>query len=137
MPYGVEPATSDVSPVTGDGQLPGVHRGGFARLPTEPIGITLQSAPAEPGTEPVVQYPSPQAPPRGFAAGALIFAILGLVVSLFVGWGFPLGMVAIALAIVALRRPFESRGLAVWAIMLGAVSIVYSIGWLAYAASFF
>ena len=81
---------------------------------------------AEPGTEPVVQYPSPQAPPRGFAAGALIFAILGLVVSLFVGWGFPLGMVAIALAIVALRRPFESRGLAVWAIMLGAVSIVYS-----------
>ena len=73
----------------------------------------------------------------GLLLGCML-ALLGLVVgSLFVGWGFPLGMVAIALAIVALRRPFESRGLAVWAIMLGAVSIVYSIGWLAYAASFF
>lgn len=135
-PYGIEPPTSDVSPVTGDGRLPGAHRGGFARLPTEPIGITLQSAPGEPGTEPVVQWGASPSPPRGFAAGALIFAVLGLVVALFVGWGFPLGIVAIVLAVVALRRPLESRGLAVWAIVLGAVSIVYSIGWLVYAASF-
>ena len=41
----------------------------------------------------------------------------------------------LATAIFALRRPLESRGMAVWAIAIGAVSILYSAGWLLFAAS--
>ena len=61
--------------------------------------------------------------------------IAALVVSMFVGWGFPIGLVAIVTAIIALRRPLESRAVAVWALVLGAVSVLYSAGWLLFAAS--
>lgn len=118
--------------------LPGAHRGGFRRLPTAPVPVTVQSAPAEPGTE------DPSSPEpwtgaeasglhRGLAGWALAFAIVGLAVSLFVGWGFPIGIVAVVSAILALRRPLESRSMAVWAIAIGTVSILYSAGWLLYA----
>lgn len=124
--------TQDASP------LPGAHRGGFHRLPTAPVPVTVQSAPAEPGTE---DAPSAAAWTdveasglhRGLAGWALAFAVVGLAVSLFVGWGFPIGIVAIVSAILALRRPLESRPVAVWAIAIGAVSILYSAGWLLYA----
>lgn len=77
--------------------------------------------------------PPPAPPARGLAGWALAFAILALIVSLFVGWGFPLGIVAIVAAILALRRPLESRAVAVWAMALGAVSMLYSAGWLVFA----
>jgi hypothetical protein len=118
--------------------LPGAHRGGFQRLPTAPVPITSESAPPDPDgeqAEPVMQWimPPPAPPARGMASWALAFAILALIVSLFVGWGFPLGIVAIVAAILALRRPLESRAVAVWAIVLGGLSIVYSAGWLVFA----
>jgi hypothetical protein len=69
------------------------------------------------------------------AAWALVFAIAALLVSTLVGWGFPIGFVAIITAIVALRRPLESRAVAVWALVLGVVSVLYSAGWLLYAAT--
>ena len=118
--------------------LPGAHRGGFHRLPTAPVPVTVQSAPAEPGTEDAPD-PAPWAEVeasglhRGLAGWALAFAVVGLAVSLFVGWGFPIGIVAVVSAILALRRPLESRSVAVWAIAIGAVSILYSAGWLLYA----
>lgn len=120
--------------------LPGAHRGGFHRLPTAPVPLTVQSAPAEPGTEdepPPVLWTGAEAEAsglhRGLAGWALAFAIVGLAVSLFVGWGFPIGIVAVVSAILALRRPLESRAVAVWAIAIGVVSIIYSAGWLLYA----
>jgi len=118
--------------------LPGAHRGGFQRLPTAPLPITSVSAPHDPDGEqpqPVMQWimPEPARPSRGLAGWALAFAIVALIASLFVGWGFPLGIVAIVTAILALLRPLESVPVAVWAIALGAVSIVYSAGWLAFA----
>ncbi|MFT4228974.1 MAG: hypothetical protein QM602_01645 [Microbacterium sp.] len=72
---------------------------------------------------------------RGLGGWALTFSILGLVVSLFVGWGFPIGLVGIVMAAVALRRPAESRPAAGWALALGIVSVIYSAGWLLWAAS--
>ncbi len=77
----------------------------------------------------------PAVPARGLAAWALGFAIVALVVAMFVGWGFPIGLVAIVTAIVALRRPLESRAVAVWALVLGVVSVLYSAGWLLFAAT--
>ncbi|HKT56365.1 MAG TPA: hypothetical protein VJR25_06300 [Microbacterium sp.] len=84
--------------------------------------------------EPLEVHP-PVAARTRLAVWALVLALLGLVVSFFVGWGFPLGLAAIVVAIVALRRPWESRVVAVWALVLGVLSVVYSAGWLIYAAT--
>jgi len=135
---GTMPPTPEVASVGDEPALPGAHRGGFQRLPTGPVGITSQSAPADPDGEhePLVLWATPEPEPfrRGLAAWALGFAILGLAASLFVGWGFPLGLVAIVLAIMALRRPLESRAVAVWALVLAGASLLYSAGWLLFAA---
>jgi hypothetical protein len=137
----VEPFSPDVALADDASPLPGAHRGGFQRLPTAPVSVTSESAPAEPGTldseSPVAQWlmPTPAPPRRGLANWALAFSIAGLLVSLFVGWGFPIGLVGIVSAILALRRPLESRAVAVWALVLGVVSVIYSAGWMLYAAS--
>jgi hypothetical protein len=136
----VEGPSPDVALAEEASPLPGAHRGGFRRLPTAPIPVTVQSAPVEPGTEeeaPSAQWLASGEPAlhRGLAGWALAFAIVGLVVSLFVGWGFPIGLVAVISAILALRRPLESRAMCVWAIAIGVVSILYSAGWLLYAAT--
>ena len=67
--------------------------------------------------------------------GDRVFGILGLAVSFLVGWGFLIGLVGAGLAIAALRRPWESRQLAVWALCLSLVSVVYSAGWLWWAST--
>ncbi|WP_344067687.1 hypothetical protein [Microbacterium sediminicola] len=76
-----------------------------------------------------------EAPPldHGYAGWALGFAIVGLLVSLFVGWGIIIGVVAIITGILALRHPRDSRAVAIWALVLASASVVYSLGWLAYA----
>lgn len=78
---------------------------------------------------------APPAPRRPLALGgwALAVAIIGLLVSLVVGWGFPVGIIAIITAITALRRPGDRRLAAAWALALGILSIVYSGIWLAVA----
>lgn len=137
----VESPSPDVELASEASPLPGVHRGGFLRLPTAPIAVTVQTAPAEPGTDeedpvPTAQWlmPAADVPHRGLAGWALAFSLGGLIVSLFVGWGFPIGIVGVVSAILALRRPLESRAVAVWALVIGVFSILYSAGWLLYAA---
>jgi hypothetical protein len=120
--------------------LPGVHRGGFLRLPTAPVAMMTESAPAEPASaeDDTAQWQpslSPAPARRRLANWALAFSIVGLLCSLFVGWGLPLGVVGIVVAILALRRPLESREVAVWALVLGVVSVAYSAGWLLFAAT--
>jgi hypothetical protein len=140
IPARVEPPSPDVALADEASALPGAHRGGFARLPTAPVPLTIESAPAEPGTEadaePDVRWLPPEpAPHRGIAPWALAFAIGGLLVSLFVGWGFPIGLVGLVSGIIAVRRPLESRAMSIWAIFLSTMSLVYSAGWLWWAAS--
>ncbi|MGX5772432.1 DUF4190 domain-containing protein [Microbacterium trichothecenolyticum] len=139
----VEPTVTPVSPDVDLAQdaspLPGAHRGGFHRLPTAPVAVTVETAPAEPGGDFTPDDTSWTATDsafhRGLAGWALAFAIVGLIVSMFVGWGFPIGLVAVVSAIIALRRPQESRAMAIWAIVLGTLSIIYSAGWLLFAAA--
>ena len=135
----VEAPSPDVELAQEASPLPGEHRGGFSRLPTAPVPVTVETAPAEPGGEFPADAgdwvaPDGDAFSRGLAGWALAFGIIGLIVSLFVGWGFPIGLVAVVSAIIALRRPLESRAVAVWAIALGTVSILYSAGWLLFGA---
>lgn len=135
---GTAAASPEVAPVAAESGLPGAHRGGFARLPTAPVELTSQpgSAWTDEATEPAVLWAPREPVParRGLAAWALGSSIVGLVVSFFVGWGFPVGLVGVVAAIMALRRPVESRGVAVWALVLGILSVVYSAGWLLFAA---
>ncbi|WP_375385876.1 hypothetical protein [uncultured Microbacterium sp.] len=131
----VESRGADVEVAAETSVLPGAHRGGFSRLFTAPVGIAEQAR-ADADADAPGGWEAVEPPPiyRGIAGWALGFSIVGLIASLFVGWGFPVGLVGIIAAIVSLRRPVESRAVAVWALVLGGVSVLYSAGWLARAA---
>lgn len=73
--------------------------------------------------------------PRGIAGWGLAFSIVGLLASFVVGWAFPVSVVGLLTGMMALRRPFENRSAAVWALVLGITGLVYSIGWLVFAAT--
>ncbi|WP_454117360.1 hypothetical protein [Microbacterium lacticum] len=113
--------------------LPGEHRGGFQRELTEPVPITATVAHEAEWTSASAATSAETLPRSG--AWALVFGILGLGVSFLVGWGFLIGLVGAGLAIAALRRPWESRQLAVWALCLSLLSVVYSSGWLWWAST--
>lgn len=126
-------------------RLPGEHRGGFTRPPTAPVELVHESR-FEPDGDPRLgdetglevrwaTEPTPHAARHGVGGWALAFAIAGLAVSFFVGWGIPLGIIAIVIAIVALRRPAESRVIAGWALGLGILSVLYSAGWILWAVT--
>lgn len=125
----VDPPSPDVAPVASDAVIPGAHRGGYQREYTEPVPLT------QPVHEEVRWAPAPAPPPPRSAGWALVFAVLGLLVSLMVGWGFLIGLLGAGLAVVALRRPWERRGAAWWALCLSVLSLVYSAGWLWWAST--
>ncbi|MCR2764176.1 hypothetical protein NQ152_11750 [Microbacterium sp. zg.B48] len=131
----VEPPSPDVAPVQAESALPGTHRGGFERWPTAPVGVTPIVTAPDLDAPVLWAEAEPAVPSRGMAAWALGIAIVAFVVSMFVGWGIPLGVAAIVTAIIALRRPIESRAVGVWALVLGVVSLLYSAGWLLFAAT--
>jgi hypothetical protein len=116
--------------------VPGEHRGGFQRLPTGPVEVPrAEGGPAQRGM-PDTPWAGqvPVRPRRGVAGWALGAALVALIAAFFVGWCFPIGVVAVVVAVVALRRPLESRAVAGWALALGLLSLVYSAGWLLWVA---
>ncbi|MCR2827702.1 hypothetical protein [Microbacterium sp. zg.Y909] len=137
----VEEPSPDVVAADEAPRLPGEHRGGFQRLPTAPVevdvadGMNQAEREALSDTGAVYAWIEPQRPVVGIAAWALGFAIAGLVISWFVGWGFPIGVAAAVTAVIALRRPLESRSIALWALVLALLSVLYSAGWLVWAAN--
>ena len=129
---GVEPPSDDVARAEPAPPLPGEHRGGFERELTAPVGVFQ---PVIPGPEVEVRWAPPEPVLPRSAGWGLLFGILGLVLSLLVGWGFPIGIAGVVLSVLALRRPWERRGLALWGLGLSLLSLVYSAGWLMWAAS--
>jgi hypothetical protein len=127
----VQEPSSDVAAAPASSRVPG---GGvdYSRLPTAPVATTATGPDADaPAWEPTDTIPTAS---RSSVAGwALALAILALAVSFFVGWMLPLGAVAVVAAILALRRFGESRAVAVWALVLGALAVLYSAGWLIWA----
>jgi len=69
----------------------------------------------------------------GRSTWSLVTGLLGLVISIFVGWGFPLSIAAIVLGFVARRREPQGRGRALTGIVTGFVGLLCSAGWLAYS----
>lgn len=130
----VEPPSDDVLAPTPAADLPGAHRGGFSRAPTAPIDVREQIAGHEEIAATTATLPTPAAgAPANFAALSLGFAVVALIVAIVVGWGFPIGVGAVVLGVMSLRGRVESRPLAVWGVSLGALSLLYSAGWLVYA----
>ncbi|MBQ3358490.1 MAG: hypothetical protein IJG47_06265 [Microbacterium sp.] len=135
----IDRPSGEVESPAGSARLPGARRDGYTRLPTGPVGIepvvvsgpdaddpTGRTAWAPAETEMVVDD-------ARLAPWALLAAIVALGASFFVGWGLPVGVVAIIASIMSLRRPVESRGMGRWALVLGLTATVYSLGWLVWA----
>ncbi|MFS0868152.1 hypothetical protein AB3M83_12565 [Microbacterium sp. 179-B 1A2 NHS] len=140
----IEPPSPDVARVPSTPVLPGEHRGGFRRELTQPLPIAppLEVHP-EPGLvtgellnpDPQVHWIHPPPTLPHSAGWSLLAGVLGLILSFFVGWGFPIGLLGAVLAILAIRRPWENREMAVWALTLNLASLVYSAGWLWWAST--
>lgn len=123
----------DVAAPAAEAALPGTHRGGFTRPPTAPIDVTEQQPEFVPTTG-VVVTAAEAARPANLGGIGLGFSIVGLIASLVVGITLPLGLAGIVLGVLSLRRRVESRAIAIWTISLGVVAVVYSAGWLLWAA---
>lgn len=63
------------------------------------------------------------------AGWALGLAIIALVASLFGAWGLPVGIAAVVVALRAVRGR-AARAVAVWALALAVLSVLYGAGWL-------
>ena len=98
-------------------------------------GAGAHAGPAVPASPELAWAPPAPRRPPALAGWALTVAITGLIVSLVVGWGFPVGIIAVITAIAALRRPGRRRQAAAWALAFGVLSILYSALWIAVAAS--
>jgi len=46
-----------------------------------------------------------------------------------------LGVIAIVMSIISLRRAHDSRRVAIWALALAVLSVIFSAGWLLWALS--
>ncbi|KQS02617.1 MAG: hypothetical protein J0I33_09175 [Microbacterium ginsengisoli] len=129
----VEPPSPDVVTPPASAALPGAHRGGFSRELTAPVDVAALQPVHEqtvfdvPAPAPAVRHPVP------LSALGLGTAIIALGASLVVGWMLPLGVLAVGFGIAARRRPSPGRAMAIWAIALGAGSILYSAAWLTWA----
>lgn len=126
----VEPPSADVVAASPAPRIPGAAREGYAQLPTAPVIVSAEG-PVEGDRVEWGPPPEPRRAPVG--PWALAVAVVALAASLFVGWMLPLGVAGIVTAIVTLRRRGESRAVAVWALVLSIVSVLYSAGWLLWA----
>lgn len=79
---------------------------------------------------PQLEWAEPEPVRKGLGGSALSFGIAALCGSCFVGWLFPVAVLAIVIGVLAIRRPLESSRLGIWAIGLALLSLVYSAGWI-------
>lgn len=130
------PASPEVEIGAPDASLPGAHKGGFQRLPTAPVDVPeTDTGPTEdPEPLPTAEWIEPEPLRHGMSGWALGLAVVALGASFFVGWTVPLGIAGIIVAIIALRRPWDSRVVAGWALALSILSVAYSAGWLLWLA---
>lgn len=129
----IEAPSDDVAKVPSAARVPGTVVDDYHHLPPAAL-VTTETGPIE---GEAAAWAAAQLAGSGRRATvgpwALGLAIVALTSSLFVGWMLPVALAAVIAAIVALRRPVESRRIAIWALALGALSTLYSVGWLLWA----
>lgn len=136
----IEGPTPEVERPQGPAPMPGAPKG-YGALPTGPVDVEpVATGPnADAGAFAVDAWapaaaPEPAEDDAKLAPWALFAAIVALATSMFVGWGIPVAIVAVIAAIMSLRRPIESRAMAIWALVLGLAATLFSAGWLIWAA---
>jgi len=135
----IEGPTPEVERPQGEASLPGAAKG-YGRLPTGPLDVTPTASGPDADAQsfddtdwtPVANR-EPVDDAR-LAPWALFAAIVALATSMFVGWGIPVAIIAVIAAVMSLRRPIESRSVAIWALVLGLAATLFSAGWLIWAA---
>ncbi|MFZ6993811.1 Ltp family lipoprotein [Curtobacterium sp. RRHDQ66] len=98
--------------------------------PESPLGGQYQAPVANPNQPYLPGQPGPQRPlpgPKGLALAALLVGIAAFLFGLIPVFGAIVGIVAIVLAVLALRGK-QPKGLAVTGLVLGAVAVLSSIG---------
>lgn len=121
-PYGTSPSAP-----------PAAWQGDHATyLQTVPTAV--YQAPSQ-GGYPSYQQAQAAATPTGTGRStwSLVLGLIGLVISIFVGWGFPLSITAIVIGFIARRREPLARGRALTGIVTGFVGLLCSAGWFAYS----
>lgn len=121
-PYGTSPSAP-----------PAAWQGDHATyLQTVPTAV--YQAPSQ-GGYPSYQQAQAAAPATGTGRStwSLVLGLIGLVISIFVGWGFPLSITAIVIGFIARRREPQGRGRALTGIVTGFVGLLCSAGWFAYS----
>ncbi|MET0844320.1 MAG: DUF4190 domain-containing protein [Mycetocola sp.] len=95
--------------------------------------------PGYPTDPPAQQYPAPVKPPRSakpsakFSNTGLALGVIGVIGGIFFGWTLLLSIAAIVLGSLARPREPHARGVALSAIVTGAVGVLLSLGWLTYS----
>lgn len=105
-----------------------------------PAGDVRPAAPAPHGSAVVPAVPAPGAAPRAVrsmrlprgrtATWSMTLSTFALVVSWFVPWALPLGVIGVVLAVIALAGRRAKRELAWWGLGLGLGSILCSAFWI-------
>ncbi|UJP08858.1 hypothetical protein L2X99_10150 [Microbacterium sp. KUDC0406] len=138
----VEEPSPEVERPTGSAALPGARKT-YSKLPTGPVSVepVMTGPDADTGGlraewEPAAGETYAEDRTR-LAPWALFAAIVALCTALFVGWGIPVAIIAVIAAIMSIRRPVESRAVAIWALVLGITATVFSSGWLIWAVTQF
>ncbi|MDR6690203.1 hypothetical protein J2X55_001102 [Microbacterium sp. 1154] len=125
----VPPLPDDVRAAGSEVTTPEVDDDADGRLPTAQLEMAAFG-------DHLIPYAPPVPPkPPSVAPWALGVAIIALAAALFTGWLLPIGAVGAVLAIVSLRRAHDSRRVAVWALALAVLSVVFSAGWLIWGFS--
>lgn len=138
----IEGATPEIEKPEGTAAVPGASKG-YGQLPTGPVTLGQTATGPDADDYSVAEWE----PSRGAAAEpaddarlapwALFAAIVALATSMFVGWGIPVALVSVMAAVMSLRRPVESRSIAIWALVLGICATLFSAGWLLWATAQF
>lgn len=132
--HGQQPQQGQQSPYgTSPSAPPAAWQGDHATyLQTVPTAV--YQAPSQ-GGYPTYQQAQAAAPATGTGRStwSLVLGLIGLVISIFVGWGFPLSITAIVIGFIARRREPQGRGRALTGIVTGFVGLLCSAGWFAYS----
>lgn len=123
-PVLVEPITSEI--LTSTGPLPG-QPNIILPAPSAPISLPRELVDDPAPSAVYVDSDPPAVPIAGFT---FIASFLAMVISCFVAWALPLALIVLVMAVIAVRRPFENRSFAWWALVMSALAVIYSTVWL-------
>lgn len=73
---------------------------------------------------------------RRLSTAALVISLLGLLVGLFTIWGFPLSLIGIVLALIAMQVERQARTRWLPALLVGLVGMAIAAVWLVYILNF-